>query len=113
MSGFAIFFMIFYRCDLSIYRLVSKFDFELDLSRSVSSNRNESTLLLLAMDQVERFLESNDLKAYKVYFEEEGYDSMPQLLSMSSDEFMSVCDATKIKKTGHMKRFIAAIAVLE
>ena len=34
----------------------------------------------LAMDQVERFLESNDFKAYKEYFEEEGYDSMPQLL---------------------------------
>ena len=65
------------------------------------------------MDQVERFLESNNLKAYKEYFEEEGYDSMPQLLSISSDELMSVCDATKIKKTGHRKRFIAAIGILK
>ena len=65
------------------------------------------------MDQVERFLESNDLKAYKELFEEEGYDSMPQLLSMTSDELMSVCDTTKIKKTGHRKRFVAAIGILK
>ena len=65
------------------------------------------------MDQVEWFLESNDLKAYKEYFEEKGYDSMPQLLSMSSDELMSVCDATKLKKTGHRKRFIAATGILK
>ena len=65
------------------------------------------------MDEVEQFLELNDLKAYKEYFEEDGYDSMPQLLSMSSDELMSVCDATKIKKTGDRKRFIAAIGILK
>ena len=65
------------------------------------------------MDQVERFLESNDLKSYKEYFEEESYDSMPQLLSRSSNELMSVCDATKTEKTGHIKRFIAAIGILK
>ena len=65
------------------------------------------------MDQVEQFLKLNDLKSYNEYFEEEGYDSMPQLLSMSSNELMSVCDATKIEKTGHIKRFIAAIGILK
>ena len=38
---------------------------------------------------------------------------MPQLLSMSSDELMCICDATKIKKTGHRKRFIASIGILK
>ena len=65
------------------------------------------------MEGVKEFLKENKLDVYINNFDSFGYDDMGQLLSLKTDELMSVATESSIEKPGHRKRFVAAIEILK
>ena len=64
-------------------------------------------------EEVKAFLKRNKLDVYIDNFENVGYDDMGQLMSMKTDELMSVATELDIEKPGHRQRFISAIEILK